>query len=162
MGISIGGHDKRSRNLDLNLVPMIDLMSCMTAFLLVTAVWQDMGTLDAEPHTKGAGQIKPTAENDVYSVLIRPDRILLADRRTHEVQGFATPADFRAGLAALYAQSPAPAAAEIEIAGDSTDDAPVAYQALVDAMSIARATGIAHIDVVDPRALTTVPVDPGE
>jgi biopolymer transport protein ExbD len=160
MGISVGGGDKKSRNLDLNLVPMIDLMSCMTAFLLVTAVWQQTATVDAQPKKDGNGQIKGVDEQEVYSVLVRPDGILMADRRTHAVRSFGDVRDFGAGLADAWAEQGSPADAQLEIAGDSSDGAPVLYQQLVDAMTVGRTAGLTHIDVVDPRQLTTSPVSP--
>jgi biopolymer transport protein ExbD len=45
MGQALGTGDKKSVNLDLNIVPFIDLMSCLTAFLLVTAVWVNIAQL---------------------------------------------------------------------------------------------------------------------
>jgi biopolymer transport protein TolR len=43
----IDGSDKsgRSRNVDLNLVPFIDLMSVLITFLLITAVWTQVSML---------------------------------------------------------------------------------------------------------------------
>jgi biopolymer transport protein ExbD len=159
MGMSFGAGDKRSRNLDLNLVPMIDLMSCMTAFLLVTAVWTETATVDAQPHKGGAGQIKGD-EPEVYSVLVQPDHILVADRSTHTVRDFSDLRAFGDGLATMWHDEGSPADAQLEIAGDSTDSAPVEYQQIVDAMSVGRTTGLTKIDVVDPRQLTTAPVAP--
>jgi biopolymer transport protein ExbD len=158
MGAFLGSGDKRSRNLDLNLVPMIDLMSCMTAFLLVTAVWTETATVDARSHKAGVGQIKSGDEPEVYSVLVQPDRILVADRSTHTVRDYGDLRAFGDGLAEMWHDAGSPGDAQLEIAGDSTDSAPVQYQQLVDAMSVGRTTGLVHIDVVDPRQLTTVPV----
>jgi biopolymer transport protein TolR len=45
---------KKSLNADLNLVPYIDLLTCMVAFLLITAVWSQLARLEA--HQKGQGQ----------------------------------------------------------------------------------------------------------
>jgi biopolymer transport protein TolR len=45
---------KKPLNADLNLVPYIDLLTCMVAFLLITAVWSQLARLEA--HQKGAGQ----------------------------------------------------------------------------------------------------------
>src|SRR3954454_20665748 len=45
---------KKSVNADLNLVPYIDLLTCMVAFLLITAVWSQLARLEA--HQKGQGQ----------------------------------------------------------------------------------------------------------
>ena len=57
MGVSVDSGDKsgkKSVNADLNLVPYIDLLTCMVAFLLITAVWSQLARLEA--HQKGQGQ----------------------------------------------------------------------------------------------------------
>jgi biopolymer transport protein ExbD len=57
MGVSVesgGKAGKKSVNADLNLVPYIDLLTCMVAFLLITAVWSQLARLEA--HQKGQGQ----------------------------------------------------------------------------------------------------------
>jgi biopolymer transport protein ExbD len=57
MGVAVesgGKSGKKSVNADLNLVPYIDLLTCMVAFLLITAVWSQLARL--EVHQKGQGQ----------------------------------------------------------------------------------------------------------
>ena len=57
MSVSVdegGKSGKKSVNADLNLVPYIDLLTCMVAFLLITAVWSQLARL--EVHQKGQGQ----------------------------------------------------------------------------------------------------------
>ncbi len=57
MGVSVesgGKSGKKSVNADLNLVPYIDLLTCMVSFLLITAVWSQLARLEA--HQKGQGQ----------------------------------------------------------------------------------------------------------
>ena len=49
-----GKSGKKSVNADLNLVPYIDLLTCMVSFLLITAVWSQLARLEA--HQKGQGQ----------------------------------------------------------------------------------------------------------
>src|SRR5262249_43381786 len=39
---------------DLNLVPYIDLLTCMVAFLLITAVWTQLARLQAQQKGQGA------------------------------------------------------------------------------------------------------------
>ncbi|PWU18045.1 MAG: tolR protein [Bdellovibrio sp.] len=40
-----GGNRSRKKNLDLNLVPFIDLMSVLITFLLITAVWTQVSMI---------------------------------------------------------------------------------------------------------------------
>ena len=55
VAVETGGKSgKKSVNADLNLVPYIDLLTCMVAFLLITAVWSQLARLEA--HQKGQGQ----------------------------------------------------------------------------------------------------------
>src|SRR5688572_19663903 len=57
-----GGHGgKRSTNHELPLVPFIDFLLCLVAFLLVTAVWSRMARLDADARTGGGGDPAPSA-----------------------------------------------------------------------------------------------------
>src|SRR5450432_1061437 len=55
VAVETGGKaGKKPLNADLNLVPYIDLLTCMVAFLLITAVWSQLARLEA--HQKGQGQ----------------------------------------------------------------------------------------------------------
>lgn len=52
MGVSLpgggGGGRGGNQNFDLNLVPFIDLLSVLITFLLVTAVWLQLSSMDIE------------------------------------------------------------------------------------------------------------------
>jgi biopolymer transport protein TolR len=57
MAISLGGEGKGRRkafDADLNLVPYIDLLTCMVAFLLITSIWTQLARLEVAQ--KGQGQ----------------------------------------------------------------------------------------------------------
>ena len=57
MGVSVstgGKSGRKSLSADLNLVPYIDLLTCMVAFLLITAAWTQLARLSASQ--KGQGQ----------------------------------------------------------------------------------------------------------
>lgn len=43
--IESGGSNGRTRNVELNLVPVIDLMSVLITFLLITAVWTQVSMI---------------------------------------------------------------------------------------------------------------------
>ncbi|MEZ4227353.1 MAG: biopolymer transporter ExbD [Polyangiaceae bacterium] len=47
------GHAKRSVNSELPLVPFIDFLLCLVAFLLVTAVWSQMARLESTAEVPG-------------------------------------------------------------------------------------------------------------
>jgi biopolymer transport protein ExbD len=48
-----GGHGKRSTNHEIPLIPFIDFLLCLVAFLLVTAVWSQMARMNADARVPG-------------------------------------------------------------------------------------------------------------
>ena len=72
MGVSVdtgGKGGKKPLNADLNLVPYIDLLTCMVAFLLITAVWSQLARLEA--HQKGQGQAgEDTPPEKVFKLVV--------------------------------------------------------------------------------------------
>src|SRR6059058_5614089 len=77
MGASVGtGDGKKSVNVELNIVPFIDLMSCLTAFLLVTAVWVNTAGLDNQAAGKKRDDIA-SKDPPKVAVLLEYDRILV-------------------------------------------------------------------------------------
>lgn len=50
MGVQVAEGKGRGKSLmvDLNLVPFIDFLSCLIAFLMITAVWTQIHSLDVE------------------------------------------------------------------------------------------------------------------
>ena len=72
MGVSVdtpSGGGKKPLNADLNLVPYIDLLTCMVAFLLITAVWSQLARLEA--HQKGQGQAgEDTPPEKVFKLVV--------------------------------------------------------------------------------------------
>jgi biopolymer transport protein ExbD len=72
------GGGRKSVDTDLNLVPFIDVMSCLTAFLLITAVWTNVAGLDAG--ARGGERAGPPAgaRDERLAVLIQPDATWVA------------------------------------------------------------------------------------
>jgi hypothetical protein len=71
-GISVGQHKagRRSVDHDLPLVPFIDFMICLIAFLLVTAVWTQMSRINATgraPGSEGGPPHEPQKELHVVA-----------------------------------------------------------------------------------------------
>src|SRR5829696_2581656 len=91
MGHSGGSQEKGSVNVELNIVPFIDLMSCLTAFLLVTAAWVSIARIDIEPKGNARDQ-PPCAEGDPgcdepkLSLLVENDEIWVGVSRLNEFQ----------------------------------------------------------------------------
>jgi biopolymer transport protein ExbD len=90
MSVSIepqGRGGKRSLNASLNLVPYIDLLTCMVAFLLITAVWTQLAQLKTTQRGPGGEQEeKPMAKiavvvgDDNVNVVVNQDREVVPDK----------------------------------------------------------------------------------
>jgi biopolymer transport protein ExbD len=62
-GIDVGGgHGKRSMNHEIPLIPFIDFLLCLVAFLLVTAVWSQMARINADARVPGPPRDDPPEE----------------------------------------------------------------------------------------------------
>ena len=163
----LGNDDKKSVNVELNIVPFIDLMSCLTAFLLITAVFVSVAKIDIEPKGKSRDAL-PCTEGDScddpkLSLLVEPDEIWVGVSRLNEFQRIprtpnghdwdrleATLREHKKST--LFAASP-----DIEIAGLSTKSSPIAYQEVVSAMDIAMKSGFVHPGLTDPDGLSARP-----
>jgi biopolymer transport protein TolR len=67
-------HGRKPVDVDLNLVPFIDVMSCLVAFLLITAVWTNLAQINIKPGGLGADTELKTEPPPVnLSVLIAQD-----------------------------------------------------------------------------------------
>jgi biopolymer transport protein TolR len=77
MGVAVntgGGGGKKPLNAELNLVPYIDLLTCMVAFLLITAVWTQMARLQASQKGQGqAGEDTPPEQQVNIVVVVNQD-----------------------------------------------------------------------------------------
>src|SRR6188508_2912033 len=76
-GIDVGGHGgKRSTNHEIPLIPFIDFLLCLVAFLLVTAVWSQMARINADarvPGPVGEPPVKVAKEKQLH-VEMKGDR----------------------------------------------------------------------------------------
>ena len=77
MGVSVetgnkGG--KKPLNAELNLVPYIDLLTCMVAFLLITAVWTQLARLRVDQRGQGpSDDISPPVDHQKIAVVVHDD-----------------------------------------------------------------------------------------
>jgi biopolymer transport protein ExbD len=154
MGANLGtGNHGRRVDCELNLVPMIDLLTCLTAFLLITSVWTSASMVDATAKPSEASAQTPTTPPPKrISLLVEADRIWIADdaRRTAEWIGHR---ELPGVLESLRELDPP----RVEVAGLSTDAAPVGLQQLLDVMQTARDAGYRRVGLTELAALTTPP-----
>lgn len=161
MGAAVGaGGGKGDVNVELNIVPFIDLMSCLTAFLLVTAVWVNIAQLNIQPKGKArdATNVEDN-ENPVLSVLVQPDKIQIGLSRVNEFQEIPKKgADhdwekYTATLKQHKASSYFQGRSDIEIAAESTPTTPVKYQDIIYAMDIAKQVEFIDVGLTDPNGM---------
>jgi biopolymer transport protein ExbD len=79
--IQVGGSSHRGRALDhdLPLLPFIDFMLCLVAFLMLTAQWSQMGRLQAEGHGPSDSSEEPVSKKSLH-VTVKEDQFDLAWR----------------------------------------------------------------------------------
>jgi biopolymer transport protein ExbD len=166
MAMSLGTDGKKSVNVELNIVPFIDLMSCLTAFLLVTAVWVNIARLEIRPagHSREAVDCADgECDTPKLSVLIDADEIWVGVSRVNDftkIPRTATGYDW-VKLEETLKQQKASAffdkKTDIEIAANSTPSRPIAYQSMIAAMDVALKTGFIDVGLTDPRGLSAYP-----
>src|SRR5262249_44277817 len=80
MAVSIdGGGGLRRKPLDaqLNLVPYIDLLTCMIAFLLITAVWVQLAQLKVQQRGQGGDHVGTVPPGVRATVMVGADGFTL-------------------------------------------------------------------------------------
>jgi biopolymer transport protein ExbD len=154
MGVSVG--DKKGVDVEINVVPFIDLMSCLTAFLLVTAVWTQFSQINIKPKGLGREATKLDDTNRVYaSILVSENEIWVGQTtgfpvrigkggETHDWLGLKKVLDEYRGLPQFEGRS------DIEIAADDK----VLYQDVITAMDTAIAAQFRDIGFIDPQSLS--------
>jgi biopolymer transport protein ExbD len=165
MGASLGTGDKKSVNVELNIVPFIDLMSCLTAFLLVTAVWVNIAQINIQPKgkTRDQSQVQEDNEHVTLSVLVQSDKIWVGLSRVNEFQEIAKKGDDQdwEKLETTLKEHKASAffadRSDLEIAAESTVAAPVKYQDIIHAMDLAVKVGFIDVGLSDPQGLAARP-----
>jgi len=165
MAASLGTGDKKSVNVDLNIVPFIDLMSCLTAFLLVAAVWVNIAQLNISPKGKSrdTSQQQVDDERQILSVLVQADKIWVVVSRVNDTSEILKKGDeqdwekFEATLKEKK-EHDFKERTDLEIAGESTSTNPVKYRDLIKAMDIAVKMGFIDVGLTDPAGLAGRPL----
>lgn len=165
MGASLGTDGKGSVNVELNIVPFIDLMSCLTAFLLVTAVWVNISQLDVKPQGKvrDAPPCTDGCDDPELGVLIDSDSVWIGVSRVNEFEQIPKTAsgyDWAKVRERLLVQKKSPffdGKTKIYVAANSTSATPIPYNQLIAAMDVAVQTGFLDVGLTDPNGLPARP-----
>lgn len=158
MGATVGADSGgKSVDVELNVVPFIDLMSCLTAFLLVTAVWSNHAQINIKPKGLGRDSIKALDEEPPVnaSILLTQNEIwvglTLGDRRQIRSEGDSYDWQGLEEVLTEYREMPIfEGRSDIEVAAE--DD--VSYQDVINTMDYAIATDFRDIGFVDPQSLS--------
>src|SRR5688500_12090200 len=68
--------DQTAVDVNLHVIPLIDLMTCITAILIVTAVWTKFAQINSKPKGLGREATKLQEENKVFaSILVSENEI---------------------------------------------------------------------------------------
>ena len=166
MGAAVGTEGKGSVNVELNIVPFIDLMSCLTAFLLVTAVWVNIAQISIQPkgRTRDTSNMEEPPDNVILSVLVQSDKIWIGLSRVNEFQDIPKLASgdhdwdkFETTIKQHKASAFFNDRADIEIAAESTPQSVVKYQDVIHAMDVAVKVGFVDVGLSDPAGLAARP-----
>jgi len=70
MHIEMGNKNKKNINFELNLIPFIDMLSTVLCFLILTAVWTYVGTIDTK---QAVGAESTAGDENPPSVVVQMD-----------------------------------------------------------------------------------------
>lgn len=150
MAVSIdgGGGDRKKRvNADLNLVPYIDLLTCMVAFLLITAVWTQLARLKVGQRGQGTGDEFEQAHRTNVAVVVHDEGFNLIvgnDQKPLPAKAgeldYATLAFELAGVKRAY-----PDKTDVQVV--SADD--IVFDKLVRTMDATMSAGFADLSLLD-------------
>ena len=150
MAISLGDSGKGRRkavDADLNLVPYIDLLTCMVAFLLITSIWTQLARLEVAQ--KGQGQQEGESVSDHLRIAV----LVSADSFNLIVKDDQKPIPKRGG-ALDYARLVDELKAVKQAHPDSTDlqilsEDGIVFDTLVRTMDAAMSAGFPELSLLD-------------
>jgi biopolymer transport protein ExbD len=140
-----GSAGKRSVDVELNLVPFIDMMSCLVAFLLITAVWTSVAQVRVSPRGRAPDGAEPSTTAVEVAVLVTTSGTLVG--ATGGAPVLVPPGDPAALVTTLAGL---PRGVPLTVAAEDG----VHVQAIVSAMDAAMAAGYEAVAYADPGALS--------
>jgi biopolymer transport protein TolR len=144
-GVNLEGGGKKDLNVEVNLIPMIDLLSCLVSFLLITAVWTQMTKLDTSQKLDGGGaagekppRINVTVHEGGYEV------VLPEAEGACTLSKAGTRYDQKA-LKGLLERTKNTTPGNLVIGLAATDD--LAFESIVEVMDVCAALGLKNISL---------------
>jgi biopolymer transport protein ExbD len=152
MGAVLGTGSKKSVNVEINIIPFVDVMSCLTAFLLVSSVWVNTAHLKNAAAGKAASGVDQP--HPKLAVLIEWDQMLVTATPGGETRQLAVYDWSHLGETLKELRPAGDEDPRVEIAAESTNAHPISYQQLVAAMDTSVAAGFPDFGVTDVASLT--------
>jgi biopolymer transport protein ExbD len=156
--------DRRSVDLEINLIPFVDVLSCLTAFLMVAAVWVNIARIEIRPAGRGPGAcLDGDCERPQLSVLLSTDEIWVGVSRVDDARRIPRTeaghdwAALEQTLALHKASSLFHDRTDIEVAATSRPGHPLLYRDLIAAMDLAVKTGFLDVGITEPQGLSARP-----
>lgn len=149
--ISTGGHSKKSLEFDINLVPFIDLLAVCICYLLLTAVWVQIGTMNIKQAIGGTSD-NSAATPALWATLNKDGKIALELKNAPKVKKSKVTVNALAGgkpdLTALKVEVDQMKAAVPElITGVMVPAAESAYEDVVTVMDEFKTSGVTDVGV---------------
>jgi biopolymer transport protein ExbD len=153
MGVSIQGgkSSRKPLNADLNLVPYIDLLTCMVAFLLITAVWTQLARLSAQQKGQGqAGEETPPELQVKIQVIVNQEGFnLVVGQDQTPIPKRGVDYDFeKLGVELKKAKDAHPDKNDVQVASEDQ----IVFDTLIRTMDTALSARFADISLVDTGA----------
>jgi biopolymer transport protein TolR len=146
-----GGDRKKPLHAELNLVPYIDLLTCMVAFLLITAVWTQLARLKVQQRGQGDAESQMIVDETRVAVAVHADGFNLIVKE--EQKAIPLTAD-GAGRALDYARLEDELKAVKRLFPDKSDiqvisEDPIQFDTLVKTMDAAMNAGFPAVSLLD-------------
>ena len=150
MAISIdGGRGDRRKPLhaELNLVPYIDLLTCMIAFLLITAAWTQLARLKVDQHGQGSIDDGVTCKGTRVAVVVHDEGFnLIVDDDQKPLPTKAGALDYATLAAELASVKLAhPDKRDVEVISEDG----VVFEEIVRTMDATMSAGFADVSLLD-------------
>ena len=151
MSVSIEGGSRKGRkevNAELVLVPYIDLLTCMIAFLLITAVWTQLARLKVAQRGQGetsVGEIEP--KDTKIAVLVHQDGFsVMVNQEQHPLPRKDGELDYASLTSELKRLKDAyPDKTDVQVLSADA----IRFESLIKTMDAAMASGFPDISLLD-------------
>ena len=148
INVGSGRSGKKPVDADIPLIPFIDLLLCCVMFLLVTAVWNQLASIDLVQRVPGESTIDEPPERLTLLLQVTPDGYVVSssagDRLEIPKHGDAYDAELLGEKLAVYRERD-PAHHGLTVSVD--DGIPVQF--VIQAMDTARSSGFTALALSD-------------